>query len=72
MKQVDSAAKIPKLIDALVVVVSVLCIAAQQNTQTQALRAQAAINATKVAMHGTFEFAIGTGIQPGRAAPQGR
>ena len=50
MQRLDAAVKIAALAEALVVVVSVLFIAAQQRTQTQELRAQTAINSTQLAV----------------------
>lgn len=56
MQRLDVAVKIAALLEALVVVVSVLFIAAQQRTQTQELRAQTAINSTQLAVQRIYSL----------------
>jgi hypothetical protein len=52
----DVAVKIAALVEALVVVVSALFIAAQQHLQSQELSAQTAINATQLATQRVFQL----------------
>lgn len=56
MKRLDIAVKIAALIEALIVVISALFIAAQQHTQSQELSAQTAINATNLATQRIFQL----------------
>lgn len=52
----DTGVKIAALVEALVVVVSALFIAAQQHLQSQQLRAQTAINAAQIGTEAIFQL----------------